>query len=292
MLAKCTDGAVLYIDDTNPENFPYLESAGERIFPGSFEAWDGNKTFYGFWMEYYNDIDESWLTQTWKDTIFYKNVTYYKNDNEYYNLEIAKQAYYLHFLYFNNYTKVADAGDLATTYVEMCRRVQTAGPIVPIADQVLCYEEISPGRWLSEYYPQDMENGLYVFPYTGEGNILDMKVQKIFEWGLKKNALWLPRFVTTNDVNHVEVQISDANEEEVKAYIQKIKSEGYYTRILVDGEMEGGFGIAFEADSWTYDESHDTEGYAGYVYPTYKLMYNRDRRLLKIEFDVAKVGFV
>ena len=281
LLAKGTDGSIFHIDDVTSLQMPGA-MGGKECIPNNWSAYDGKMSTYFFWMDYYNDIDDNLFTYTYKDTVFYKNQEEWSNKED-----ALLNGGITYFMFFKDYVKVAEAGDFEQTYINIAKRVQVRGPIVPPSKMVLQYKKYNC-QWLSDLYPADMEDKGYVFRYTSSGNIYTMEVDRVFDWGKSVNnpkVAWLPA-CNIDDVAYVIVDIRGAKAEDVKSYIAKIKAEGHYTRILYDGAGEEEGSIVFSADSWDYE----AEGFDGYVYPTYEVSLFGD--YLHIEFTVAKVGFV
>ena len=283
LLAKGTDGSIFHIDDVTSMQIPGA-AGGKECIPNNWHAYDGKMSTYFFWMDYYNDNDGNWQTYTYQDTVFYKNQTEWSSKED-----ALRNGGITYFMFFKDYKKVDEAGDFEQTYINIAKRVQVRGPIVPPSKMVLQYKKYNC-QWLSDFYPADMEAKGYVFKYTGAGSIFTMEVDRVFEWGASVNnpkVAWLPK-CDIDDVAYVIVDIRNAKAEEVKAYIAKIKAEGHYTRIVGDIEADGI--ISFEADSWDWEAPEGSE-IAGYVYPTYTIFFTEDG-MLRIEFTVAKVGYV
>lgn len=293
LLAKGTDGSTFHISDVTA-----LASIGALmgtpIYPGAFTGWDGKNTTYSFSAEYYNDNDGNWQTYTFEDTVFYAIKTEYSptTTNILYSTESGAAVGLINFMDVAGYEKVADASDFENTYVAIAKRVQKGGPIVKPSEMIPQYTKYLPSGWLSELYPSDMEAAKYVFPYTGKGEIQFMTVNRIFQWGLQKEGLWLPRFCQTDDVYNIEVNIINADESDVRAYIAKLRDEGFYSRVIYDLDTDEM--VTFSVDSYNYDEVHpeELEGRPGYIYPSIEVVYVKNGGMLTIKFDVAKVGFV
>ena len=154
------------------------------------------------------------------------------------------------------------------------------------------YTEHYLGNWLSDWYPAAMEASGYVFKYTGSGTIIEMGVERIFQWGMKRDHWnWIP-WSETDNVTAVTVTINNVSEADATAFINKVKAEGHYTRVYSDMAADGV--IVFGADSYNYydDDVHGPapEGLNGWVYPSYEVSYIDGR--LTIEFYVAKTAFV
>ena len=182
--------------------------------------------------------------------------------------------------------KKEDAGNFEETYIKIAKRVQVCGPIVPPSKMVQQYQEHGFGKWRDDLYPADMEAKKYVFRYTGSGTVSSFEVDHVFEWGASANdprVVWLPAPCQTDDVAYVIVEIDNVSEADAKAFIDKVRAEGVYSRILGDSSVDGIMG--FEADSWDTEFTGD-----GLVYPEYEIMYFDGK--LKIEFAVSKVGTV
>lgn len=290
LLAKGTDGSIFHIPDVNSLQTPGA-AGGKECIPNNFHAYDGDRSTYFFWMDYYNDNDGNWQTYSYDDTVFYKVQTEW--DDEQLDLAIDTNGDRSAFMMFKDFARVADAGDFEETYLEIAKRVQVCEPIVSPSNMVLQYTK-KKTEWLTDLYPADMEAKGYVFRYTGSGNITSMSVDRVFEWGKSVNdpkVSWLPQ-CQTDDVAYVTVEITDVSETDAKAFIDKVRTEGHYSRIVSDSASDGF--IAFEADSWDYydEDVHGPapDGLAGYVYPSYKIVYTDG--LMMIYFTVAKTGFV
>ena len=291
LLAKGTDGSTFHIDDVTSLQWPGA-AGGESCIPNNWHGYDGKQTTYFFWMEYYNDNDGNWITHNYEDTIFYKEATFWDKSEE---MVMQARADMTYFMFIDDYQKVEDAGNFEETYIAIAKRVQVRGPIVPPSKQVLRYREISCNRWLSDYYPADMEAKKFVFKYTGGGKIMEMSVLPVFDWGKSINnpkVAWLPSACQTNDVAYVKATLTEVPEADAKAYIDKIRKEGFYSRIVTDETTEDG--IMFAADSYNYydDDAHKPAPEGGYVYPSYNVSYIKENGILNIDFEVVHVGFV
>lgn len=283
LLAKGTDGSIFHIDDVTSLQTPNA-AGGKPCIPNNWRAYDGKSSTYFFWMDYYNDNDGNWMTFTYEDTVFYSVEDKWAPSQ----LETAidGDGGRMNFLFFKEYTKVEDAGNFEETYIKIAKRVQVCGPIVPPSKMVQQYQEHGFGKWRDDLYPADMEAKKYVFRYTGSGTVSSFEVDRVFEWGASANdprVVWLPAPCQTDDVAYVIVEIENVSEADAKAFIDKVRAEGVYSRILGDSSVDGIMG--FEADSWDTEFTGD-----GLVYPEYEIMYFDGK--LKIEFAVSKVGTV
>lgn len=293
LLAKGTDGCTFHIPDVTD-----LASTGAMmgtpIYPVAFTGWDGKNTTYSFTVDYYNDNDGNLFTYTYEDTVFTVIKTEYSptSTNILYSTETGAAVELTNFFDITGYEKIADASDFENTYVAIAKLVQKGGPIVKPSEMVPQYTKYLPSGWMSELYPSDMETAKYVFPYTGKGDIQSMAVSRTFQWGLQKEGLWLPRFCQTDDVHHIEAIFINADESDVRAYIAKLRDEGFYTRIIYDLDTDEM--VTFSVDSFNYDEEHaeELEGKPGYIYPSIEVTYVKNGGMLTIKFEVAKVGFV
>ena len=288
LLAKGTDGSLFYIPDVTSYQQP-LEVAPEAI-PAQWVGWDGKSSLFHFELHYYNDNDGNWMTHTYQDTILYCMED--KWGGEFKDDAIAGESGIMQFMFFKDFQKVADAGDFEETFVEIAKRYQKCGPIMKPSEMIRHYTEHYLGNWLSDWYPADMEATGYVFKYTGSGTIIEMGVQRIFQWGEPRDHWnWIPWSVT-DDVTAVTVTINNVSEADATAFINKVKAEGHYTRVTSDVANE--VIIGFAADSYNYydDDVHGPapEGLNGWVYPSYEVSYIDGR--LTIEFYVVKTAFV
>lgn len=283
LLAKGTDGSIFYIDDVTSLQTPGA-AGGKPCIPNNWHAYDGKSSTYFFWMDYYNDNDGNWMTFTYEDTVFYSVEDKWAPSL----LEdaIDTDGGRINFMFFKDYQKVEDAGTFEETYIKIAKRVQAFGPIVPPSKMVQQYQEHGFGKWRDDLYPADMEAKQYVFRYTGSGTISAFEVDRVFGWGASASnpkVTWLPAPCQTDDVAYVIIEIENVSEEDARAFIDKVRTQGVYSRILTDSEVEGIMG--FEADSWDTDFTGD-----GLVYPEYEILYFDGK--LKIEFSVSKVGAV
>jgi len=287
LLAKGTDGSIFHIDDVTSLQTPGA-AGGKPCIPNNWEAYDGKSSTYFFWMDYYNDNDGNLWTYTYEDTVFYSVEDKWAPAL----LEEAIDGVRMNFLFFKDYKKVEDAGNFEETYIKIAKRVQVCGPIVPPSKMVQQYQEHGFGKWRDDLYPADMEAKKYVFRYTGGGTITSFEVDHVFGWGASASnpkVVWLPSSCQTDDVAYVIIEIDNVSEADAKAFIDKVRAEGFYSRILSDSSVEGI--MSFQADSWDYWEKKNIDFTGdGYVYPEYQIMYFDGK--LKIEFTVSKVGTV
>ncbi len=288
LLAKGTDGCIFHILDVTEYQQP-LEVAPEAI-PAHWIGWDGKNSTYSFELHYYNDNDGNWMTHTYQDTVLYCMEK--KWADAYLQDMVDADGGRMAFMNFHSFTKIADAGDFDQTFVEIAKRYQKCGPIMKPSEMIRHYTEYYMNRWLSDWYPADMETTGYVFKYTGSGTITEMGVERIFQWGEPRDHWnWIPWSVT-DDVTAVTVTINNVSEADATAFINKVKAEGHYTRVYNDMAADGV--IVFGADSYNYydDDVHGPapEGLNGWVYPSYSISYMDGR--LTIEFYVAKTAFV
>ena len=286
LLAKGTDGCIFHILDVTEYQQP-LEVAPEAI-PAHWIGWDGKSSTYSFELHYYNDNDGNWMTHTYQDTVLYCMEAKWADASLQDMVDIYGGR--MAFMGFHSFTKIADAGDFDQTFVEIAKRYQKVGPIVKPSDMIRHYTEHYMNRWLSDWYPADMEAAGYVFKYTGGGTIIEMGVQRIFQWGVKRDHWnWIP-WSETDNVTGIKVVLNNVPEADAVAYINKVKAEGHYTRVIPD---EFGL-IGFSADSYNYydDDVHGPapEGLEGFVYPSYEISYIEGQ--LVIYFYVAKTSFV
>ena len=286
LLAKGTDGSVFHIADVTEYQQP-LEDAPEAI-PAHWVGWDGKNSTYSFELHYYNDNDGNWMTHTYQDTVLYCMEEKWDDAH----LQDAVDAYggRMAFMYFHSFKKIADAEDFDQTFVEIAKRYQKCGPIVKPSNMIQHYTEHYYNRWLSDFYPAAMESAGYVFKYTGSGTITQMSVKRIFQWGAQKEHwTWHP-YCAIDDVAYVTAEIANVSEADATAFVEKVKNEGHYTRVIPN---EFGL-IGFSGDSYNYydPEVHGPapDGLEGWVYPSYEI-YLFDGTL-HIEFVVVKSAFV
>ena len=289
LLAKGTDGSIFHIDDVTSLQTPGA-GGGKPCIPNNWHAYDGKSSTYFFWMDYYNDNDGNWMTYTYEDTVFYSVEDKWAPSL----LEAAIDADggRINFMFFKDFKKVEDAGTFEETYVKIAKRVQVRGPIVLPSKMVQQYQEHGFGQWRDDLYPADMEAKKYVFRYTGGGTVSAFEVDHVFEWGKSAGnpkVAWLPSACQTDDVAYVIIDIDNVSEADAKAFIDNIRTNGFYSRIITDASEDGI--MAFEADSWDYWEKNNIEFTSdGYVYPTYKIIYFDGK--LSIEYTVSKVAAV
>ena len=283
LLAKGTDGSIFVVPDVNDLGSPM----SEKFYPNRFEGYDGKATTYVFSMEYANDNDGNWLTQTFEDTIFYARKSEWaeNGDDEVYSLDHALNALvYSYFYNISRFEKIADASDFDNTYVAIAKMVQKGGPIVKPSEMISKHTKYSPDHWLSELYPADMEAKKYVVPYTGKGSITYMSVDHLFENGKKEGTFWIPEYVQTDDVSSITVMMSDVPVDDVRAYIQKITDEVPHSE--VSNDLDTGEIISFQIDSENYDEMGVV------VYPQYEIAYVASTKTLSITISVRRTTLI
>ena len=283
LLAKGTDGSIFVIPDVNDLGSPM----GEKFYPNHFAGYDGKATTYEFSMEYANDNDGNWLTQTFEDTVFYAQKSEWAANatEQVYSLDHALNVLvYSYFYNISRFEKIADASDFDNTYLAIAKMVQKGGPIVKPSEMISKYTKYSPDHWLSELYPADMEAKKYVVPYTGKGSITYMSVDHLFENGKKEGAFWIPEYVQTDDVNSITVVMSDVPVDDVRAYIQKITDEVSHSR--ESKNLDTGELISFQIDSEDYDEMGVV------VYPQYEITYVASTKNLVINIIVNRITLI
>ena len=283
LLAKGTDGSIFVIPDVTDLGSPM----GEKFYPNGFVGYDGKSTTYEFRMDYANDIDDNWLTQTFKDTVFYaaKSEWAANSADVVYTLDNALNVLvYSYFYNISRYEKIADAGDFDNTYVAIAKMVQKGGPIVKPSEMISKHTKYSPDHWLSELYPADMEAKKYVVPYTGKGSITYMSVDHLFENGKKEGTFWILEYVQTDDVSSITVMMSDVPVDDVRAYIQKITDEVPHSE--VSNDLDTGEIISFQIDSENYDEMGVV------VYPQYEIAYVASTKTLSITITVRRTTLI
>ena len=285
LVAKGTDGSVFIVPDT--ADFSDVVAPGVKPFyPTGFKAWDGQMSIYEFTMDCYNDNDGNWLTASYQDTVGTVRVGEYASSGILTSIDLVKTEFTLPFASFDDYTKIAEAGDFVTTYKAIATMLQKAGPIVAPADMVQKYTKYAC-QWLSDRYPAAMEQAKYVIPYTGSGNIQYMRVDREFEGGKTPDGyVWLYP-CDVDDVVEIEVLIENVSKEDADAYIQKVKTEGVYSQFNESNDI-----FTANSDNY-YDEGvHGPapEGTKGFVFPTYSVLYVNGN--LFIKYTLSKVVYV
>ena len=284
LFAKSTDGGMFYINNVN-----WMMTAGTKeCIPQDWRGFDGKNTTYQFTVKVHNDIDNNWMTHTYKDTVFYKNVSVWDDARLTQCYKEAKLSEAFNTI--GTVEKIDDAGDFDETYVTIAKRYQRNASIVPPSKQLLCYTEYGCKYWLSDYYPDDMDAKRYVIPYKGSGQIDKMSISRIFDWGATiddPHVAWLPGCLI-DDVSDINVEIINVSSEDAAAYIKYIRENGIYTNLVKDGPTE------FEANSNNYYDENvhgpAPEGLKQYVYPSYIVSYSGG--VLKIKFSVTYTIFV
>jgi len=284
LVAKGTDGSVFMIDDTS-QFLSTLAMYCEPFYPAGFQAWDGKSSIYSFSMDYYNDNDGNAFTSHYEDTIGTVVVAEYPASGLY-SIDAVKLEFTMPFMSFDDYNKIAEAGDFETTYKTIAKMLQKAGPIVVPADMIQKYTKFDC-QWLSDRYPAAMEQAKYVIPYTGSGNIKYMRVDREFEGGKTSDGyVWLYP-CDVDDVVEIEVVIENVSKEDAAAYIQKVKTEGVYSQFNENNDI-----FTANSDNY-YDEGvHGPapEGTNGFVFPTYSVLYVNGNLIIK--YTLSKVMYV
>lgn len=284
LVAKGTDGSVFMIDDTS-QFLSTLAMYCEPFYPAGFQAWDGKSSIYSFSMDYYNDNDGNAFTSHYEDTIGTVVVAEYPASGLY-SIDAVKLEFTMPFMSFDDYNKIAEAGDFETTYKTIAKMLQKAGPIVVPADMIQKYTKFDC-QWLSDRYPAAMEQAKYVIPYTGSGNIKYMRVDREFEGGKTSNGyVWLYP-CDVDDVVEIEVVIENVSKEDAAAYIQKVKTEGVYSQFNENNDI-----FTANSDNYYDEDVHGPapEGTKGFVFPTYSVLYVNGN--LFIKYTLSKVMYV
>lgn len=284
LVAKGTDGSVFMIDDTS-QFLSTLAMYCEPFYPAGFQAWDGKSSIYSFSMDYYNDNDGNAFTSHYEDTIGTVVVAEYPASGLY-SIDAVKLEFTMPFMSFDDYNKIAEAGDFETTYKTIAKMLQKAGPIVVPADMIQKYTKFDC-QWLSDRYPAAMEQAKYVIPYTGSGNIKYMRVDREFEGGKTPDGyVWLYP-CDVDDVVEIEVVIENVSKEDAAAYIQKVKTEGVYSQFNENNDI-----FTANSDNYYDEDVHGPapEGTKGFVFPTYSVLYVNGN--LFIKYTLSKVVYV
>ncbi len=284
LVAKGTDGSVFMIDDTS-QFLSTLAMYCEPFYPAGFQAWDGKSSIYSFSMDYYNDNDGNAFTSHYEDTIGTVVVAEYPASGLY-SIDAVKLEFTMPFMSFDDYNKIAEAGDFETTYKTIAKMLQKAGPIVVPADMIQKYTKFDC-QWLSDRYPAAMEQAKYVIPYTGSGNIKYMRVDREFEGGKTSNGyVWLYP-CDVDDVVEIEVVIENVSKEDAAAYIQKVKTEGVYSQFNENNDI-----FTANSDNYYDEDVHGPapEGTKGFVFPTYSVLYVNGNLIIK--YTLSKVMYV
>lgn len=284
LVAKGTDGSVFMIDDTS-QFLSTLAMYCEPFYPAGFQAWDGKSSIYSFSMDYYNDNDGNAFTSHYEDTIGTVVVAEYPASGLY-SIDAVKLEFTMPFMSFDDYNKIAEAGDFETTYKTIAKMLQKAGPIVVPADMIQKYTKFDC-QWLSDRYPAAMEQAKYVIPYTGSGNIKYMRVDREFEGGKTSDGyVWLYP-CDVDDVVEIEVVIENVSKEDAAAYIQKVKTEGVYSQFNENNDI-----FTANSDNYYDEDVHGPapEGTKGFVFPTYSVLYVNGSLIIK--YTLSKVVYV
>ena len=284
LVAKGTDGSVFMIDDTS-QFLSTLAMYCEPFYPAGFQAWDGKSSIYSFSMDYYNDNDGNAFTSHYEDTIGTVVVAEYPASGLY-SIDAVKLEFTMPFMSFDDYNKIAEAGDFETTYKTIAKMLQKAGPIVVPADMIQKYTKFDC-QWLSDRYPAAMEQAKYVIPYTGSGNIKYMRVDREFEGGKTSDGyVWLYP-CDVDDVVEIEVVIENVSKEDAAAYIQKVKTEGVYSQFNENNDI-----FTANSDNYYDEDVHGPapEGTKGFVFPTYSVLYVNGNLIIK--YTLSKVMYV
>ena len=284
LVAKGIDGSVFMIDDTS-QFLSTLAMYCEPFYPAGFQAWDGKSSIYSFSMDYYNDNDGNAFTSHYEDTIGTVVVAEYPASGLY-SIDAVKLEFTMPFMSFDDYNKIAEAGDFETTYKTIAKMLQKAGPIVVPADMIQKYTKFDC-QWLSDRYPAAMEQAKYVIPYTGSGNIKYMRVDREFEGGKTPNGyVWLYP-CNVDDVVEIEVVIENVSKEDAAAYIQKVKTEGVYSQFNENNDI-----FTANSDNYYDEDVHGPapEGTKGFVFPTYSVLYVNGNLIIK--YTLSKVMYV
>jgi len=288
LVAKGTDGSVFIVPDTS-QFLSTLAMFCEPFYPAGFQAWDGKSSIYSFSMDYYNDNDGNAFTSHYEDTIGTVVVAEYPASGLS-SIDAVKLEFTMPFMSFDDYNKIAEAGDFVTTYKTIAKMLQKAGPIVAPADMIQQYTKFDC-QWLSDRYPAAMEQAKYVIPYTGSGNIKYMRVDREFEGGKTPDSyVWLYP-CNVDDVVEIEVAIENVTEEDATAYIQKVKDEGVYSQFS-EKNLAGLMNFSAGSDNY-YDEDVNgpaPEGTNGFVFPSYSVSYVNGNLLIK--YTLSKVVYV
>lgn len=275
LIAKGTDGSIIVceVDD-------------DADVPREFKGYDGDHRTYTFSYD------------TYKGTKFLKYTMAVLCDKPgtsllaiVNNVEAARKlwgAECVNLVTFpKKYKKIADGGDFAQNYKTICQKYQKL-PYQDLKDQLLAEEVHYDVKWLNGLYPSDMDAKGWVIPYGGQ--LESMTVCRQYDWDQIGNRKIFYGGCNWGKVFSVKATITEADYAKAAAYVAEIKSKGHYNKVSEDSS-DGKTFVSFK--SYSDDEAESTEGYKGYISPTYEVSYSTALfNTLSVDFEVVYTTFV
>lgn len=190
----------------------------------------------------------------------------------------------------SKYKKVHKGGSFMENYKWMCQQYQSLPFKAPEDQLVISYKEYGT-KWSSERYPSAMDSEAWVIPYTGGGKFEYQEICRQMGWdGVGRRKVFYSGKCIWGQVDYVKACVSGLTYEEAAEYVAKVRTMAHYNKIIEDA-ADGSRMISFEVIS--DDEGMNMEGFAGYVYPGYKIVYNNLLTpTLTIEFSVCYMTYV
>ena len=256
--------------------------------PRDFKAFDGDKTAYTFSYGTFKGSD--YLKCTISLASEERGATLMTTMTDIKSTKALWGANCSSLLTFpKKYKKVHAGGNLLDNYKWICQKYQSLPYAAPEDQLVESYMEYGT-KWSSARYPSEMDSKGWVIPYTGPGKFEYQEICQQIDWDGVGNRKILWGGCHWGKVDYVRACVSGLTYEEAASYVAKVKSLAKYN-VTYEDVADGSSTISFNV--WSDDRSESTEGFSGYIYPSYKIVYTTALTpTLTIEFAVCYITYV
>lgn len=142
-------------------------------------------------------------------------------------------------------------------------------------------------EWRYDYCTTDMYTDKWIIPYDGQSGHVAMTTWSIIPgWPLVPKFAY-PRPINIGHTDFLGITIEDISREDALAYMNKVKAEGKYVRVIEEIE-----GFTFQADSYTLENCAGAGLGEYFTYPTYEVTYHEVFNLLIIKFSCPLIWLV
>ncbi|MBO4566223.1 MAG: hypothetical protein J5695_03250 [Bacteroidales bacterium] len=279
LIAKGTDNSMIV-----------CETGSNSVVPTDFKAFDGNKTVYQFGYGTHKGKDylscSISVASEEKGSTLVTALTDIKSVKATWGAECSSLV-----TFPKKFKKVHKGGKFLDNYKWICQKYQTLPYLAPEDQLVSSYREYGT-KWFSDKYPSDMEAKGWVIPYSGPGKFEYEEVCKQIDWDEQGNRKVLWGGCQWGKVFKVEACISGLTYEQASDFVNKVQGKAKYNK-TVENYFDG---KTFEWYVTSDDSTESTEGYGGYIHPTYIIKFvdafASFASTLTIEYDVVYVTFV
>ena len=305
IIAKGTDGSVFQIADATAYD-------KNEFLPRSFTANDDGRTFYTFlsgdeegnvvFQKILSEYSDEETTSTdylvAGDYGLTARQMRWRFYDEFYNMQKGKTMKLLggydvdaDYQWTVEYERIADAGNFEEIFTALCKMVQTAGEIELPKDQFTQEHCFYGLPWPYDAYPQEMNDKRWVVPFAGKGRIENFIIYRQREWGTSPDYYQLFGNCNLDNIFKISMLVTGWDEQEAADYVNSIRNmtDRYY-RLYADISFEGGESLT--VDSYGNVPEELTEGYKGYLYPSYTVSYLTTTGRFSIEFNYSYVTYV